>query len=229
MSGKTEDLGYARLDLDREARCGRPEVVFAAGKTPEEVAGIAVKLVEKTGRLLATRCDESHFHSVSAVLPQAVFHRRARCVTAGEAEPDPSGRKVGVVCAGTSDLPVAEECLVTLQMFGRRTERFTDVGVAGIHRLFDVLDAIRACDVLVVIAGMEGALPSVIGGLTRCPVIAVPTSVGYGASFGGLAALLGMLNSCASGLVVTNIDNGFGAAAAVDRILGVAAGSVATP
>lgn len=222
MSESCVDLGFACLDLEREARCGHPEVIFGESKDPADLAVIALTLFERTGRVLATRCGQAHFTEVAKVLPGAVFHERARCIVAGDPRMSVEGSCTGIICAGTSDLPVAEECAISMGMFGRRTRMFTDVGVAGIHRLFRVLDDIRSCSVLIVIAGMEGALPSVVGGLVDCPVIAVPTSVGYGSSFGGLAALLGMLNSCAAGLVVTNIDNGFGAAAAADRILSVA-------
>ncbi len=220
------DLGFARIDIDRQRRCGIPEVVFGAGKTPEELVAIGRTILSNHGVLLATRVDEAHFVSLSAEYPQAVFHRRARCITV-EIEPMPKLLgTIGVVCAGTSDLPVAEEASVTLETFGNKIERITDVGVAGIHRLLAVRERLEQCTVLIVVAGMEGALPSAVAGLVSKPVIAVPTSVGYGASFGGIAALLGMLNSCGSGVTVVNIDNGFGAAYAATQINRLASGAL---
>jgi len=220
MNPKREgDLGFARVDLDRAKRCGRPEVIFGPGKLPSEVAAIALELRRNDQAVLCTRADAAQFAAVQAVLPDAVFHERARCITVGE-RPALGGRwKVGVLCAGTADLPMAEEAAVCLESFGRSVERVQDVGVAGLHRILGELERIRSCGVLIVVAGMEGALPSVVAGLVDRPVIAVPTSIGYGASFGGVAALLGMLNSCGSGLTVCNIDNGFGAACAADDIL----------
>jgi NCAIR mutase (PurE)-related protein len=212
------DLGFARVDTDRHRRCGFPEVVFAAGKTPEEVVAISRVIVENHGLLLVTRATEEQFKAVAAALPDARHHARARCITVERSPLPRYAGKVGVVCAGTSDLPVADEAAVTLEIFGNRVERICDVGVAGIHRLLAVRETLENCDVLVVVAGMEGALPSAVAGLVARPVIAVPTSVGYGASFGGLAALLGMLNSCGSGVTVVNIDNGFGAAYAAAQI-----------
>jgi len=212
------DLGFARVDIDRVRRCGFPEVVYGGGKTPEEVAAIGRVLLEKNGVLLVSRASEEQHRALAAVYPSARWHARARCLTV-ELQPWPkSAGVVGVICAGTSDLPVADEAAVTLEIFGNRVERIADVGVAGIHRLLAVRDRLEACDVLIVVAGMEGALPSAVAGLVSKPVIAVPTSVGYGASFGGLAALLGMLNSCGSGVTVVNIDNGFGAAYAAAQI-----------
>jgi NCAIR mutase (PurE)-related protein len=212
------DLGFARVDTDRQDRCGFPEVVFGGGKTPGEVAGIARVILETHGVLLVSRANEDQYAAVRAALPEAMFHPRARCITA-ERRPLPKyDGAVGVLCAGTSDLPVAEEAALTLEIFGNRVERIHDVGVAGIHRLLAERARMEACHVLVVVAGMEGALPSAVAGLVSRPVIAVPTSVGYGASFGGLAALLGMLNSCGSGVTVVNIDNGFGAAYAAAQI-----------
>ena len=214
------DLGFARVDLDRVRRCGRPEVIFCQGKLPAEVSGIAVALRERGQPVLATRAEASHFEAVRRQLPDAVFHERARCITDGRPpRVDAGSWSVGVICAGTADLPVAEEAAVTLECFGRRVERILDVGVAGLHRVLAETDRIRSCGVLIVAAGMEGALPGVVSGLVDKPLIAVPTSVGYGASFGGLAALLGMLNCCGSGVTVVNIDNGFGAACAADDIL----------
>lgn len=213
------NLGFARVDLDRERRRGRPEVIFCEGKTPEQVARIAEVLWTEGGTLLATRATEAHYEAVRKLVPGSQYHAMARCITAGEAAKRPRGGLVGVVCAGTTDLPVAEEALATLRSYGRACRLFADVGVAGLDRLLEVLPALRKCKVLIVVAGMEGALPSVVAGQVSCPVIAVPTSVGYGAAFGGLAALLGMLTSCANGVTVVNIDNGFGAASAADAIL----------
>lgn len=217
---KSADLGFACLDLSRAERCGRAEVIFAEGKTPSEVTAIAQRLAESGFPVLATRASAEHMDALQAVLPDAVYHARARCIVAGPAS-KPSGHSVGVVCAGTSDLAVAEEALVTLRFFGHSADLHADLGVAGLHRLLSRMEVIRAHAALAVVAGMEGALPSVVAGLVKCPVIAVPTSIGYGAGAGGIAALMGMLTSCASGLSVVNIDNGFGAAAAIDRILGL--------
>jgi pyridinium-3,5-biscarboxylic acid mononucleotide synthase len=213
------NLGFARIDSARRERCGRPEVIFGQGKTPEEIARIASVIHDREGHVLATRLTRDHADAVRAHLPDAVYHERARCLTLGTPPVNGVHPPVGVLCAGTSDLPVAEEAAITLEAFGRSVERIHDVGVAGIHRLLAETDRIRSCSVLVVVAGMEGALPSAVAGLVDLPVIAVPTSVGYGASFDGIAALLGMVNSCASGVTVTNIDNGFGAACAADAIL----------
>ncbi len=216
------DIGVARVDVGRCDRCGFPEVIFGPGKTPEDVVAIARMVVERHGVLLLTRASEAQSLAMQAAFPGAQWHERARCITV-EREPLPKlDGTVAVVCAGTSDLPVAMEAVVTLEIFGNRVAKFFDVGVAGIHRLLAVRDQIEACNAVVVVAGMEGALPSAIAGLVSKPVVAVPTSVGYGASFGGLAALLGMLNSCGSGVTVVNIDNGFGAAyaaATINRLL----------
>jgi hypothetical protein len=217
------DIGFARVDTDRQRRCGFPEVIFGSGKTPEQVRDIAAIIVEKHGIVLASRVTESHHAVLRERIPDAVWHPSARCITV-ERQPLPKrGGIVGVVCAGTSDLPVADEAAVTLELFGNTVKRIADVGVAGIHRLLAVREDLEQCAVLVVVAGMEGALPSAVAGLVSCPVIAVPTSVGYGANFGGLAALLGMLNSCGSGVTVVNIDNGFGAAYAAAQINRLAA------
>ncbi len=213
------NLGFARIDSGRKGRCGRAEVIFGEGKTPEEIARIAAAIHEREGHVLATRLSRDHAEAVRRHLPDAVYHERARCLTLGMPPRNASLLPVGILCAGTSDLPVAEEAAITLESFGRIVERIHDVGVAGIHRLLGEIDRIRSCGVLIVVAGMEGALPSAVAGLVEIPVIAVPTSVGYGASFGGLTALLGMVNSCANGVTVTNIDNGFGAACAADSIL----------
>ncbi len=212
------DLGFARVDTDRQRRCGFPEVIFGQGKTPEEVVAIARVIVENDGVLLVSRATPEQFAAVSAAFPDAKLHTRARCITVERRPLRVKAGTVGVISAGTSDLPVAEEAAVTLELFGNRVDRITDVGVAGIHRLIAARERLEACTVLVVVAGMEGALPSAVAGLVSRPVIAVPTSVGYGASFGGVAALLGMLNSCGSGVTVVNIDNGFGAAYAAAQI-----------
>lgn len=201
---------FATLDHDRERRCGLPEVVYCEGKTAADAAAIAAAIVARAGRVLLTRASPEHAAAVQAGLPQARFHERARCLVV---EPDVALELglVAVVSAGTADLPVAEEAAVTARFAGARVETFCDVGVAGLHRLLQRLDAIRAANAIVAVAGMEGAMPSVLAGLVDRPVIAVPTSIGYGASYGGLAALLAMLNSCAAGVAVVNIDNGFGA------------------
>jgi NCAIR mutase (PurE)-related protein len=214
-----KNLDFARVDHHRSIRQGFPEVIYCAGKTPEQVARIAGVITTSGHTLLATRADRRTFDAVQNTVPAAHYHEVARIISAAGTAPLELPGTVGVLCAGTSDLPVAEEAAVTLEVLGARVERICDVGVSGVHRLLAVLEEARVCDVLIVAAGMEGALPSVVGGLVERPVIAVPTSVGYGASFGGLAALLGMLNSCASGLTVVNIDNGFGAAIAAAKIL----------
>ncbi|AEU35091.1 nickel pincer cofactor biosynthesis protein LarB [Granulicella mallensis] len=205
-----EDLGFAKLDHHRSLRSGMPEVVFAAGKTPEQVAAIFVKLAASGVSVLATRASQEHFTAVQETVPTAQHHELARCITLAQNAPPVQGR-VTVICAGTSDLPVAEEAAVTAEIFGAEVTRITDVGVAGLQRLLAQLDKLRVADVIVCCAGMEGALPSVVGGLVEAPVIAVPTSVGYGAAFEGVAALLGMLNACSPNITVVNIDNGFGA------------------
>lgn len=227
-----EDIGFARIDHHRALREGFPEVVLGQGKTPTQVAAIAERLAVHGGRLLVTRVDGEQAAAVSSAVPDAIYHQLARVITL-DRQPVERRPGVTVVCAGTSDLPVAEEAALTAEIMGNAVERIVDVGVAGIHRLFDRLEDLRRARVIVVAAGMEGALPSVIAGLVQAPVIALPTSVGYGASFGGLAALLGMLNSCAAGVAVVNIDNGFGAgylAATINRVRepGVGPGSDAT-
>ena len=208
-----ESLGFATLDHHRALRRGFPEVVFGAGKTSEQVVAIVERIASRGQNVLVTRTTRDVFERVAAGHPagQARYHEAARCFTVQIASPAPLKGGVAVVCAGTSDVPVAEEAAVTSEFFGATVERIYDVGVAGLHRLLDRAPAIRQAKVVVVAAGMEGALPSVVGGLVEAPVIAVPTSVGYGASLHGLAALLAMLNSCASGVAVVNIDNGFGA------------------
>jgi NCAIR mutase (PurE)-related protein len=212
------DLGFARVDTDRKRRRGFPEVIFCAHKTPGEVRGIARTLLQADGVVLGTRATRAQFDAVHDEFAQAQFHERARCLTIVNTPlPRLTGR-IAVVCAGTSDLPVAEEAAVTLEIFGNEVERICDVGVSGIHRLLGENERLEACNAIIVVAGMEGALPSAVAGLVSKPIIAVPTSVGYGASFGGIAALLGMLNSCGSGVTVVNIDNGFGAAYAAATI-----------
>jgi NCAIR mutase (PurE)-related protein len=205
-----EEIGVARVDHHRELRDGLPEAIYGESKTPEQVAAIARSMLDHSDRLLVTRADPAKFDSVRAIAPDAVYNETGRTITVDRA-PHPSRPGVAVLCAGTADLPVAEEAAETARIMGSPPERLYDVGVAGIHRLFDRLDLIQSARALVVVAGMEGALPSVVAGLTRNPVIAVPTSVGYGASFQGLAPLLAMLNACAPGVAVVNIDNGFGA------------------
>ena len=216
--GPYEDLGFARVDHHRSIRQGFPEVVFGQGKTPAQVAAIAERIVAAGQNLLVTRTDAQAFDAVRAVLPRAVFTEAARTITARVADP-PAGRgTVLIAAAGTADLPVAEEAAVSLEMMGNTVDRLYDVGVAGLHRLLAAHARLTAARVVIVVAGMEGALPSVVGGLVDVPVVAVPTSVGYGATIGGITALLPMLNSCASGVSVVNIDNGFGAAAIASSI-----------
>ena len=222
-SSAIADLGFAQLDLAREDRNGFPEVVFGQGKTPDQTARIAQRLYREHGRVLVTRVTEAHAKAIKKRVPSAKFHSDARIVSAAKKAPKLKPGFIGVLCAGTSDLPVAEEAAITAEAMGNRVERVYDVGVAGLHRLIAHLSTLRDASVLIVAAGMEGALPSVVAGLTSKPVIAVPTSVGYGASFQGVAALLGMLNSCGSGVTVVNIDNGFGAAYAAAQITELAA------
>ena len=212
------DLGFARVDVDRAARTGDPEVVYGAGKTPDQVVAILRALHEKHPEraVLATRLAPEALEVVSRALPEASTDLVARAVTIGPL-PEPHGT-VAVVAAGTSDAPVAAEAALTVAVHGAGVERIDDVGVAGLHRLLGVRDRLEAADCLVVVAGMEGALPSVVGGLTGVPMVAVPTSVGYGASLGGVAALLAMLNSCAPGVTVVNIDNGYGAGVHAARV-----------
>ena len=216
--GGFTDLGFARVDTDRRRRCGFPEVIFGPGKTADQVAGIARVILENEPVLLVSRATEEQWRAVAALFPEARWHASARCITVERTKLPVLDGHVAVICAGTSDTPVADEAAVTLEIFGNRVERFTDVGVAGIHRLLAVREQLESANVVIVVAGMEGALPSAVAGLVSKPVIAVPTSVGYGASFGGVAALLGMLNSCGSGVTVVNIDNGFGAAYAAAQI-----------
>jgi NCAIR mutase (PurE)-related protein len=207
-----EDLGFAKVDHHRALRTGMPEVIFAAGKTTAQVAAIFERMAKAGGNVLATRALRETFEAVAAVEPAAIYHEAARAITLAQAPVTPGKGTVAVVCAGTSDLPVAEEAAVTARLMGNAVEVIADVGVAGIHRLLAQKASLQTARVLIVCAGMEGALPTVVAGLVNAPVIAVPTSVGYGASFGGVAALLGMLNTCAPNVSVVNIDNGFGAA-----------------
>jgi len=219
------DLGFAQVDTHRALRRGFPEVIFGAGKTSQQVVKIAGKLLDHDQRVLVTRVNAEHARAMRKKFRDAVHHEVARCITI---DPKPLPKRPGtiaVVCAGTSDLPVAEEAALTAEIMGNRTVRISDVGVAGVHRLLGRLESIQQANVIIVVAGMEGALPSVVAGLVSHPVIAVPTSIGYGASFGGFAALLGMLNSCASGMTVVNIDNGFGAGYAASQINALAAGN----
>jgi hypothetical protein len=206
-----EDLGHSRVDHARAARQGFPEVVFGAGKTRAQVVEIVEALARRAPNLLVTRTDEGTYGEVRNVCTEAEWHPAARMIRVMRDRTERGAGTVMVVTAGTSDIPVAEEAALTAEAMGNRVERVWDAGVAGIHRIMSERERLRAARVLVVAAGMEGALPSVVGGLVSVPVIAVPTSVGYGASFGGLAALLGMLNSCSSNVTVVNIDNGFGA------------------
>jgi NCAIR mutase (PurE)-related protein len=215
---RTADLGYARVDLDRADRTGDPEVVYGAGKSPEQVVGILRTLHERhpSRAVLATRLSPEAMTLLRTEQPDAVLDEVARAATLG---PMPTARgTVAVISAGTSDAPVAAEAALTIAVHGAGVERIDDVGVAGLHRLLEARDRFAGADCLVVVAGMEGALPSVVGGLTGVPLVAVPTSVGYGASFGGLAALLAMLNSCAPGVTVVNIDNGYGAGVFAARV-----------
>jgi pyridinium-3,5-biscarboxylic acid mononucleotide synthase len=209
QSAPVADLGFAQVDTHRALRKNFPEVIFGSGKTLEQVVRIAAKLLEHRQRVLATRITVEHARALRKQFKRAIHHPLARCVTI-EQKPLPKRPGfIAVVCAGTSDLPVAEEAAVTAEVMGNRVERIHDVGIAGLHRMLARLETIQKANVIVAVAGMEGALPSVIAGLVARPVIAVPTSVGYGASFGGFAALLGMLNSCAANVAVVNIDAGF--------------------
>ena len=206
-----EDLGFAKIDHHRSIRTGVPEVIFCQGKTKEQIIQIAGKIISSGHNVLATRVSREVYKTIKEKFPKAKYHETARIITI---QIHPIKKKKGLVsvfCAGTSDIPVADEAAVTAEFLGCTIKRVYDVGVAGIHRLLDQKESILSAKAIIVVAGMDGALPSVVGGLASCPVIAVPTSVGYGASFGGLSALLTMLNSCASGVAVVNIDNGFGA------------------
>jgi NCAIR mutase (PurE)-related protein len=206
-----KDLGHTKIDTHRELRTGYPEVIFCTGKTVDQVSEIIKHMLSKNHNILATRASEDMFSAVTSFCPDARFNALARTIAIKRKDIKSPSTSITVVSAGTSDIPVAEEAAVTAEFFGNKVQRVFDVGVAGIHRLYDKLDDIRKSRIIIVVAGMEGALPSIVKGLIDKPVIAVPTSIGYGASFNGLSALLGMLTSCASGVTVVNIDNGFGA------------------
>ena len=213
-----EDLGFAKIDHHRELRKGYPETIFCQNKTPDQVVAITARMRERNTSVLGTRCSPAVIEAVCRAFPDAVHHELARAFTITVKPPEMAAGTIAVVCAGTSDLPVAEEARVTCELLGNPVESISDVGVAGIHRLLNQREKLLRANVIICCAGMEGALPSALAGLVYCPIIAVPTSVGYGASFGGLAALLGMLNSCGTGVTVVNIDNGFGAAVAASTI-----------
>ncbi len=212
------DLGFARIDHHRELRTGYPEIVYCAGKTHEQVRGIFSVMQEHENNIIGTRAEKELFEYISPFFPAAIYHDVARIISLQRKALVPPATRIAVITAGTSDIPVAEEAAVTAELLGNNVLRIYDAGVAGIHRLVDKLPEIRGCKVAVVIAGMEGALASVVGGLVNMPVIAVPTSIGYGASFQGISALLAMLTSCAAGVTVVNIDNGFGAGFSASRI-----------
>jgi len=207
-----EDIGFAKIDHHRFLRTGLPEVIYAQGKSAEQTAEIFARMAATGVDVLATRASESAFAAVQLATPSAIFHSQARAITLRQSSTVESKGHIAILTAGTSDLPAAEEAAVTAELFNTHVTRLYDVGVAGLHRLLSVRDQLATADVVIVCAGMEGALPSVVGGLVGVPVIAVPTSVGYGASFDGATALLGMLNSCSPNVTVVNIDNGFGAA-----------------
>ncbi|MEQ8188253.1 MAG: nickel pincer cofactor biosynthesis protein LarB [Candidatus Eremiobacterota bacterium] len=206
------DLGFANIDSHREIRVGYPEVIYCAGKTVEQVKSIVRFMMTKDSNIVATRASEEMYFAVKEICNEASYNHPGRIITIRKREEKLTESYIAIISAGTSDLPVVEEAAETALILGNRVEKIVDVGVAGIHRLFSKMDIIRGAKVIIVVAGMEGALASVVGGLVNKPIIAVPTSVGYGANFGGLSALLSMLNSCASGVSVVNIDNGFGAA-----------------
>jgi len=205
------DLGFARIDHHREIRTGYPEIIYCAGKTIEQVRDIFRAMADRENNIMGTRATIEMYDSVKSACPGAVYYKEARIISLQKKMPEMPETRIAVITAGTSDIPVAEEAAVTAELLGNKVLRIFDAGVAGIHRLVDKLPEIRSCRVIIVIAGMEGALASVVGGLVEKPVIAVPTSVGYGANFGGISALLAMLTSCSSGVTVVNIDNGFGA------------------
>ena len=205
------DLGFARIDNHREMRTGYPEVIYCAGKSVEQVREIVRVMSERENNVIGTRANQEMFDAVKSILPDAVYYQMARIISIQKKKQKMPTTSIAVITAGTSDMPVAEEAAITAELLGNKVLRIYDAGVAGIHRLVDKLPEIRKCRVVIVIAGMEGALASVVGGLVDMPVIAVPTSVGYGASFGGISALLAMLTSCSTGVTVVNIDNGFGA------------------
>lgn len=219
-----EDLDFVKIDNHRKLRKGQGEVIYCAGKTPEQTAIIFEKMLQYNSNVLGTRADIYTFKEVKSRISDAVYHERARCITVVRSEIKKSQGVILIATGGTSDIPVAEEAAVTAEFFGNTVDRLYDVGVAGIHRLLMNTDKLLEANVIIAVAGMEGALASVVGGLSSCPVVAVPTSVGYGANFGGLSALLTMLNSCASGIGVVNIDNGFGAGYLASMINGVNGG-----
>lgn len=206
-----ENLGFANVDHHRSIRNGFPEVIFGQGKTPEHIEKISTSILERSSKLLITRTNRDAFDRIIKIFPNAVYHDVCNAITVRRDDNDSRIGKIAIVTAGTSDIPVAEEAAITADIMGSNVDRLYDVGVAGIHRVLNNIELLQQANVIVCVAGMEGALPSVVGGLVNAPVIAVPTSIGYGASFGGIAALLGMLNSCASNVTVVNIDNGFGA------------------
>ncbi len=206
-----KELNFAKIDNHRQLRTGYPEVIFGQNKTPEQIEGIVNYMIGRDNNILVTRTNQEVFDRVSQVAPDAEFNPMARTITIRKVVREKPATHIAIVSAGTSDMSVSEEACVTAEIFDNEVRRYHDVGVAGIHRFYDKVNEIRQAKVVVVVAGMEGALPSIVGGMVDKPVIAVPTSVGYGANFGGLSALLGMLTSCASGVSVVNIDNGFGA------------------
>lgn len=212
LPGRVAELGFANLDLDREKRTGFPEVIYGQGKTAEQLTAILREFLKYTDRVVATRIDPDKAETILSQVDGLRYHSEARMLTQSKNEAKPNtDYYVAVLCAGSSDLPVAEEAALIIEVMGVRAERIYDVGVAGIHRLFSRLDIIRGADAIVVVAGMEGALASVVGGLVSSPIVAVPTSIGYGANFQGVSALLSMLNACSPGIAAVNIDNGFGA------------------
>jgi NCAIR mutase (PurE)-related protein len=215
------DLGFARIDHHREIRTGYPEIVYCAGKTVDQVKDIFRVMVKMENNVIGTRAGKEMFDAVKKITTKAVYHSEARIISVQKKKPAMPDTKIAVITAGTSDIPVAEEAAVTAELLGNKVVRIYDAGVAGIHRLVDKLPEIRSCRVVIVIAGMEGALASVVGGLVDKPIIAVPTSIGYGANFGGISALLAMLTSCSAGVTVVNIDNGFGAGFSASMINGL--------
>jgi len=212
------DLGFARIDNHREMRTGYPEIIYCAGKSLEQVTEIFRVMAEKENNVIGTRASQEMYEAVKSISPAAVYYPMARIISLQQKKPEAPASMIAIITAGTSDMPVAEEAAITAELLGNKVVRIYDAGVAGIHRLVDKLPEIRNCRVIIVIAGMEGALASVVGGLVDKPVIAVPTSVGYGANFGGISALLAMLTSCSTGVTVVNIDNGFGAGFAASMI-----------
>jgi len=212
------DLGFARIDHHREMRTGYPEIIYCAGKSVYQVKEIVRVMSEKENNVIGTRANQEMFDAVKSILPDAIYYPVARIISVQKKKPATALTRIAVITAGTSDMPIAEEAAITAELLGNDVLRIYDAGVAGIHRLVDKLPEIRSCRVIIVIAGMEGALASVVGGLVDKPVIAVPTSVGYGANFGGISALLAMLTSCSTGVTVVNIDNGFGAAFSASMI-----------